>query len=202
MVLNQRTGVYKYKRLASPNIDSLVNHHPWKTNKGVCKQATRAANTSEWGGGGLQTGLSPTRFRERNLNFMQFVLIPERERGFVVLPDCSFPPAVTDWHWAWPRTREQKAKDWSRLEKICKRDQLSAVSLYPPMSLYPPFNLRPCPGPGSPPQAKIFRFRVPQIWISKAKTIKMWVHFPPVGRYPLEFIPPFNLGQNPAKGGV
>ena len=44
-------------------------------------------------------------------------IVPERERGFVVLPDTRFPPAAVTQHER-DRTREQKAKDWDVLEKI------------------------------------------------------------------------------------
>ena len=46
------------------------------------------------------------------------------ERGFVVLPEYSFPPCVRHslTNAERPLLLEQKAKDWSGLEKICKRE--------------------------------------------------------------------------------
>ena len=52
-------------------------------------------------------------------------IIPERQRGFVVLPGTRFPPRVT--HSVSDdaerdRTRNKKAKDWDGLDQIGKRD--------------------------------------------------------------------------------
>ena len=59
-------------------------------------------------------------------------LVPERERGFVVLPDLRFRPRVTHSLSDAERngTPEQKAKDWDVLELFYKMDSVEGPKLH------------------------------------------------------------------------
>ena len=65
-------------------------------------------------------------------NHLTVSVIPERQRGFVVLPGTRFPPRVT--HSVSDaerdRTGTKKAKDWDGLEQIGKRHPVGTPKVH------------------------------------------------------------------------